>query len=387
MLRSALLIAGNDLRRRLRNRSFVIQAFVGPLVLAVVISAAFGGGFGIKVRLGVAVEDDSELAVGLRQGLLERDVGDGVEFVEVTSAADALDKLDDDEIEAAVVIPAGFGASLAETQPLDLGVMTDEGQDAVGAAVARAVAAGIAAQINTGRLVSFAMAFAGRPVPDAAALAEVELPIQLGEQGPGELVSPAASIGPGMGLLFLFLSVSVVARGLIEEQRLRVLDRIRAAPVSTSSILLGKGLGVVVLGCATLGTLWWATTVLLGAAWGDPAGVVLLIVTAAVAVAGIGGVVAALARTEQSADLYATMVAFILSMIGGSLIPLSELPDSLYRLSVITPNGWAQRGFAELSAGRGGVGDIVPHLLVLLAWAVAGGALGAFLLPRKLARR
>ena len=66
------------------------------------------------------------------------------------------------------------------------------------------------------------------------------------------------------------------------------------------------------------------------------------------------------------------MVAFVLGIVGGSLVPLSELPPGLLRLTLLTPNGWALRGFAELSAGDGTVVDVLPHIGVLLLWGAVG---------------
>jgi ABC-2 type transport system permease protein len=265
--------------------------------------------------------------------------------------------------------------------------VVDNDQSPLNGAVARAVAESFAARVNAGRLATFTLLADGRDAPAVDALAGRDLPIDLEQRGAGDEVSPAAAVGPGIGLLFLFLSVAVVARTLWEEKRQRVLDRIRAAPVSMAAILLGKGIGVVLLGCVTMGVLWATTSLLLGASWGDPLGVSALIFASATAVAGIASVVAGLVRSERTADLYATMVAFVFGIVGGSLVPLSELPPGLLKLSLITPNGWALRGFAELSAGDGNVLDVLPHLAVLFGWAAAGGLVGLALLPKRLGSR
>src|SRR5690606_19017335 len=189
---------------------------------------------------------------------------------------------------------------------------------------------------------------------------------------------------PAMGLLFLFLSVGAIARDLLAEQRIGLLDRVRAGPVRSSAILAGKGLSVLVIGATSLVVIWAATTLALRADWGGPVGVALLIAAAASAVAGIAGAIAALARTEQSADSLATMVAFLFALVGGAFIPPGDMPPALQSLSLLTPTGWALRGFAELSAANGGVADIAPHALVLLAWGVGAGVVAARLLPRRL---
>jgi ABC-2 type transport system permease protein len=384
-LRAARLILTNDLRRRLRNRSFLVMAFIGPLVLAVVVSLAFGTGVGLDVMIGVVADDRSELSLEVQDGLVELS-GDGIAFEELPVGTDPATWIDDaDEDAAIIVLPEGFAASLASDRPGTIQVRTDAENQAAGA-VALSVAQQLAARIDAGRLAIAAAGAQGLPPPGPTALLDAQPVIQI-ERRTAEGQSTVSSVGPGMGLLFLFLSVSLVARSLLEEKRLQVLDRMRSSPVSTLAILLSKCAGVVVVSCASMLTLWGATTILLGAAWGSPPGVLLLIAASSVAVAGIGGVIAGLATSEQAADMQGTAVAFVFGIVGGSLVPLSLLPDALVRMSYFTPNGWALHGFAEISAGEGTIVDVLPNALVLLAWGLVAGTIAAILLPRRLAAR
>jgi ABC-2 type transport system permease protein len=388
--RAAWLVAGVDLRRRLRNRSLVMQAVVGPVALALIISLAFGSGIGIDAKVGVADEDGSPLADGFAGGLVEAS-GDGLDFVAIGDRAEARRQVDDGDLGAAVIIPDGYMASLAgarpddpaSDRPGDLDVITDDGEPIAGA-VARSVADSLTARANAGRLASATVVAEGGTAPTPAELVRIELPISTRQRTSGDEVSPAAFFGPSMGLLFLFLTVGVVARGLLDERRRHVLDRMRAAPVRPGAILAGKCASTVILAGLSLAVIWLVTALALGADWGDPAGVVLLIAASALAVAGIAGLVATVARTEQGADTFATMVAFTLALVGGNFIPPGDLPDTLRRVSLVSPNGWALQGFAELSAGGGTVADVLPHAAVLVAWALVTGGIAAVLLPRRL---
>jgi ABC-2 type transport system permease protein len=384
MLRAALLVARNDLRRRLRNRSLIIQAVIGPVVLASVISAAFSGGFGFDVEIGIVDQDRSDLSRAVAEGLVAGEA-DEVSFRSVPDPAAASALVDDGDIGAAIVLPPGFAASLVTDAPAPLGLVVDE-QSPVPAAVATAVADGLGARVDAGRLTALSLLAVGRSAPSSDELTRVELPVTV-DRLESEELSPAALVAPGMGLLFLFFTVGAVARSLLEERRDGILDRVRAAPVSLASVLLGKALAVVVLGLTSVLTLWGITSVVFGADWGDAAGVFLVLVTATLAIGGISAFVASLARDPQTADLAATGVAFILGILGGSLVPLSELPEGLRRLSTFTPNGWAQRAFAELSAGDGGVAEVLPEAGVLIGWATASVLLAALLLPRRLVTR
>lgn len=380
--RAALLVAGTDLRRRLRNRSFVIQAIVGPIVLAGIISLAFGSGGGFSATIGVVDGDGSPMAAAFVTGVTEADAGD-LEFVAVDSAGEARAGVAAGDLSAAIVVPDGFAASLQTEAPGDLDVIISA-DNAVSAEVARAVATGLTDRANAARLTAATTAAGGGQVPGPDVLAAVELPVQVDTTSSGGDVSPAAYFGPAMGLLFLFLSMGAVARDLLNERRIGLLDRLRAGPVRDATILTGKALSVLAIGVSSLLVIWAVTSLALGADWGDPVGVVLLIAATAVAVAGTAGLIAGLARTEQSADTLATVAAFVFAIIGGAFIPPGELPEVLQRLSLLTPTGWALRGFAELSAGGGGPADVVAPVIALLAWGLAAGLLAARLLPRRL---
>lgn len=56
-----LVIAGVDLRRRLRNRSALMMGFVGPLVLAGVFGLLISGTSSVTFTIGVVDQDGSGL--------------------------------------------------------------------------------------------------------------------------------------------------------------------------------------------------------------------------------------------------------------------------------------------------------------------------------------
>jgi ABC-2 type transport system permease protein len=70
MLRTALLVAGKDLRQRLRDRSALVIAFVAPFVLASIIGLAFGGDDAFKATFAVADADKGPAATGFTDGVL-----------------------------------------------------------------------------------------------------------------------------------------------------------------------------------------------------------------------------------------------------------------------------------------------------------------------------
>ena len=250
--------------------------------------------------------------------------------------------------------------------------------------MARSIAGQLTDRVNAARLAVATASATGAPLPGEDELAAIELPVTVDATGSGGDTSPAAYFGPAMGLLFLFLSVGTIARQLLEEKRNGLLDRLRSGPLSDGALLAGNGLTVLVIGASSLGVIWLATTVTMGADWGDPVGVAVLIAAAAVAVAGLAGFIAAVATTEQAADTLATVLAFVFAIVGGAFIPLGDMPEALQRVALLTPTGLARRGFAELSVGEAGPLDVAPYALALVAIGQVAGTNAARLLPRRL---
>lgn len=381
MIRTALLVAGNDLRRRLRDRSMIVFAVVAPLVLAGIVSLAFGGPEDFGVDLAVVDEDGSEASAAV-VGRLEalRDTAP-IHVDVVGSVADARDRVDDDDVGAAVVLGAGFG-----TGEGTVGVITAPKRPTA-AAVADGIAATIASRVDASRLAATTAIQAGAdPAEAIEAAASIAPAIELDDVAVGGDYSIAAYMAPAMAILFLFFAVGLAAQSLLVEEREGTLARVRAAPVRGAAVVAGKALAVVVVALTSFVVVWVASTLLMGASWGDPLGVVLVVVATVIAVAGVSAVLAGWARTEAQADGLTTAVALVFALLGGTFVPIAEMPDALRAVSLATPNGWALRALDELSAGEGAVGDVLVHVAVLTAVGLVTGAVGLASVGRRIAR-
>lgn len=372
------VIAGLNLRRRLRDRSAVIQGVVAPVALALIVSVAFGSDASFSATIGVVDEDGSPLGAGL---VAAEGSGDGIALVRSPSVVAARAAIDDGDLDAAVVIPAGFGASLAG-EPADIGVLVDPGAELAGD-VARAVADQLAARVDTARIAVTAAvaadpALAADPGVDRLAVeaASVAPPVTLGESAFGDGFDPITYFAPSMAILFSFLTLGAGARALIVERREGTLTRVRAAPVADRAILAGVTVSTMVVGLVSFLAVWAVTALAFGADWGDPVAVVVLVVATVVAVAGISTLVTGLARTEAQADSASSVLAFGFALLGGGFISPGDLPDGLATVALLTPNRWALDAFAELSAGAAGLATVAVPVAVLTAIGVITGGIG-----------
>jgi ABC-2 type transport system permease protein len=379
----ALLVAGNDLRRRIRNRSALITAFVGPLAMAIVFSLLIGGAQTASFEIGVVAADRSPTGRELAGALLGEQ-RDPVRFEAVPDEAAARARVDDGSLGVAIVIPAGFGDAARAGRPAALTVLRSPDR-LVSGQVAESVAASLVAHVNQ---VALTMRTAGTDDPQLAAAAQRRPPaLALADLARGgDEASPGAFYGAAMSILFLFFTISFGPRSLLAERRDGTLGRILATPTAPGAVVTGKVVAVGALGLAGFVTVWAVTSLGFGARWGDPAAVFAVIAATVAAVGGVSILICTLARTEQQADAYTATVTFVFALLGGNFVGPGAAPELLRQLSLATPNGWALSAFTDLSTDAATVADVAPALAVLGAIAAVSAAIGFARMHRMVAR-
>lgn len=371
-MRAVLTIVGKDLRLRLRDRSVLLFGVVAPLVLAAALGAVFGDvEDGFSVRLAVAGSPAGPAGTALVDDVLPALVDDGL-FEDVR-------RLD------------GRGAVVAavEAGDADAGVVlgADDAIEVVGSADAptsRSVAESVVTSVlDEGRAAELAVAgalasgeLAPPDVPDVVAAVRATTGTRLVDEPVGvQPLDTSTGVAAGISVFFLFFAVGIAVTGLLEEDRDGTLARLRTAPVGTWVPIAAKGLTALVVGIGSMVTLVVATTVLLGADWGAPLPLLLLIAAAVAAAVGVVALVASLARTPESAGSAQGVVGTVLGALGGSFFPIAA-GGLLGIVSDLTPHAWFLRGIREV-AGGAPLGDVAPSLLVLLAMALVTSALAA----------
>jgi len=384
-MRAALVIAAKDLRQRLRDRTAIIVAVIAPFGLAAIFSLLLGGNdAAITFRYAVADADGSELSAGVRSGALASLEEAGIATVAEADSPDAARQaVDDDEVDAALIVPEGFGAAVTSGAGAELEIVgaTDAG---LATQVLDAVANGYLAEIDAIRL-SVATAVDALGPPDAPELladlaaraAETSSPLAI-EAIEVQLakMSSTTFYAASMAIFFLFFTAQFGVLSLLTERRIGTLPRLVAAPIGPWAIVLGKAFGSFALGIVAMTVLVAASSFLLGAEWGDPVGVALLVLGAVTAAMGITALITTLARTEEQAGGWNSIVAVTMAILGGAFFDLSQGPEVLSVVSVVTPHAWFLGGLDILAAPSAGVADIAVPVAALFAIGLVTGAVG-----------
>lgn len=375
MMHPTLQIAAKDLRQRVRDRSAFLLAIVVPFALIAIFNLLFGPASTPRAfEYAVVDQDRTAVSRTFTVDVLGALADQGVAEVSELDEDEARAGVRDGDLDAAFVVPSGFAEDVASPRAAELLVVGSA--DAPTATVAaRSIARSYAGNLDAAR-VAVAAVGAARPGLTAAEIERVAeetvhgtSPVALEDvSATTRVLDTKTYFAASLAVFFLLFTVQFGVSSLIDERAGGTLVRMLAAPVPPWAILVGKLLTSVVLGVVSLTVLMVLSALMLGAEWGDPLGVALLVVAGVLAATGITSVVASLARTSEQAGTWQAVLAVSLGLLGGSFFPVQQAGDLVAGLSLVTPHAWFLGGLGDL-AGGGGAIEALPSVAALLAMA------------------
>ncbi len=420
-MRRILLIAFKDLLLIFRDRSTVLMILIGPFLLTLgmgLISGQVGGSANPSrgpsdIPVVIVNQDGQSLGNALVNVLSSPELAALLEPRLVSGVEEAKHQVEEDQVAAAIIIPAGFTRSLIppagewqawlpslSSSSVTLQMYVDPGRPN-SVAILESIVRAFLFRVEKGRILGWTAIAPlvangviqpvqaediGRTWGEALARSGVEqelIQVVVTEEEVTQLrdVNVMASMAPGMALLFLMFTATFGARSLLVERRQQTLQRLMITPTLPLQILLGKGIGVYLSGVVQQVLLVGVSTWLFALDWGDAWGVLALILCASLAAVGWGLLIAALARTPAQVASAGTALMLVFGLLGGSFVDLGDMPAVVYVLSRLTPNAWGLDGYAILVAG-GSLSQIVRPLLALVLMGVVLISLAGIILMR-----
>jgi ABC-2 type transport system permease protein len=387
-MRASWLIARKDLRQRVRDRSAILLAIVLPLALAGIFDLVFGSAATPRpFRYAVVDLDRGPLAAVFVEDTLGELQSEGVvtlRRVDTRPRGESLAASGD--VDATFVVPRGFSAAVQAQAPTGVEVIGNV-DSPTGSDVARSLARSYVAELQSVRIAVATVAARGplshqQAAQAAQRAAAAARPVRFDDISAASKVLDATTyFAAGMAVFFLFFTVQFGVASLLDERATGTLPRLLAAPIPRGAVLAGKLASSVLLGLVSMTVLVVATSVLLGADWGDPFGVALLVLSGVLAATGVTAVVASLSRTADQAGNAQAVIAVVLGMLGGAFFPISQIGGFTTVLSLATPHAWFMRGLGELAAG-GGVVAVLPAAAAMLGFAAVTGGIAALRLGK-----
>jgi ABC-2 type transport system permease protein len=133
----------------------------------------------------------------------------------------------------------------------------------------------------------------------------------------------------------------------------------------------GRYLGTVLKGLIQVVIFWGAGILIyhmdIGA---EPWAVVLISLVVVLMASAFSSMLATLVKSEHAASSIGVLTSLILAPLGGCWWPLFIVPVWMQKMALFTPHGWAVTAFNKLMLYGGSFQDVVPAILVLLAFGV-----------------
>ena len=183
-----------------------------------------------------------------------------------------------------------------------------------------------------------------------------------------------AELVPGLiAMTILFSTTAAEAVVINFELRLGTLERLLLAPVSITSVLLGKVLGGFLFGLLMTAIVAAASILYLGLQ-PDIIGLVLIAVPSLMVFSSMGALFSVSVKEVFEAQTLLNLPRFFMVFLCGVVYPVSALPEELQLLARLLPLTYTVQGLqATFFAGRDSM--LLQNFLVLLVFLIL------FLLP------
>ena len=406
-----------DLLRRWRSPLATIVMIVFPLFMSAAIGSLGGsGGEATFPRITVLVQNlDAKgfIANALVGGLNNERAQEYLDVVVLEADAPARQMMENGEASALLILPADFTRKIMQREPVALEVVRNPSEGIKPEIIVQGARL-VATYLDKGaRLLSKELGVLNTmleadQIPDSAKVGALAAEVMSQAKGVEDYLFPplvtigsvkeadaAAGAGGGPTGIFGYVLIMTAVMALLfvairsvgdihDERNSGMLHRLLATPVSLglvieAKVVFGVLFGLIVL--LILGVIGLLLNWIVPPA--NPAAVLVLGLAFSLAACGVMALLTSLVRNEKQAGIMSWLVIMGMSALGGSMLPVNQMPAPLQAAAPFTINYWAIDGFTRLIMSGDGFGDIVHHLAVLVAVGIATGAAAHVLMVRR----
>jgi ABC-2 type transport system permease protein len=189
---------------------------------------------------------------------------------------------------------------------------------------------------------------------------------------------------PGIvGMTAMFGSINETM-SIVWDKSLGVFDRILAAPVSSTSIIVGKTMAGAVMGVISALVLLIIGSLLYSVSFANIGFVLLIIVLASFSFTGIGTIISGLASEPREAMMLSNLLRFPMMFLGGVFFDINTMPMPLPYVSKALPLTYATEALRTVMSGDMTV--VLFDAIVLVAYTAGTMIIGSKILMRLMTR-
>jgi len=381
---SIINIAMKDLKQVIRDWKSFLFLLIMPIAFTFLFGFAFSGSSD--------QEQDSRLLVGLvnydNQSLLGQELEKNLSsstVIKLQSGEEEklINQVTQKDLTAAMIIPAGYGESLKSNNPMQLTLWVDSASmDGISAQTEIDVQAKrLSSAVQTAKvlapeggatfekvLLNALQNWQNPPVT----LSQTEASIQTNEPASAvEVDNKFTHSSPGMILQFAIAGLLTCAQVIVSERKNHCLQRLMTTSASRMQILLGHYLSVFIMILAQFTLLiTFGTLVLKLNYFSQPLATLVIALSASLAIAALGLLIGALAKSEEQAIGLSLVCMFLFAGLGGAWVPLEFTGKTFQAIGHFTPLAWAMDGFKNILARGMGLESAWLPAAALLGYAM-----------------
>lgn len=409
------LLVGKDFQKKWKNPTVIIGFMLIPLMFAFLFGLVFGGSGENtlpRIRVLVVDHDDSLVSRFFQTALSQGQLKEMIELHFMDREEDAVRRMEQGKASALLVINEGFGTEVLKGNPVELRLVKNPSEQFLPQIVEEIVD-------TAGLLLSSLFSIFGEEigvirglvdqgdVPDRS-VSDLSIRIKNRMEGISKLVFPPVVqlkqevvrketetsqggislqgyILPAISIMFLLFIINIVFEDLLRERESGTLLRMMASPMSLREFIWSKMAAAAVFGVLCTLFLIGSGALLFQIDWGPPGTVLLIVLALNILISGFISVFYTFIRTERQAGSIMSSVIIVMSLLGGSMVPVSSFPAPVRVLSRFTINYWGVEAFLQAQM-RSAVVEILPILAGMTAAGLILSLISAHILKRNLIR-
>jgi len=373
-LKAVVLLAKNDLKLALKDRSTILWLFIMPAVFFYFIGTVTQGGVGFadsSAKLVVENNDDGFLSQHL-QSRLEENLFTIIHPQDIPPVIEGEDPVK----YRWLTIPPDFTAKLTSQDQVSIGY---EG-----------LRSGYSNDYDFFRVQKAAYSVLGDLIVVESAghdLSPASLEQATSDARPVQLeVTPAGrqmQIPSGFqqaipGTLVMFTLLVLLTSGaamLVDDREKQLLRRLASAPLTRGQVVMGKWAGRMALAAVQIAVaIGVSFTPLFDMDWGQalPMVVVILLAWGALCTS-LALLLGSLARTDSQAANLGAFATMTLAALGGCWWPIEVAPAWMQQLQLFIPTGWTMDALHKLISFNMPWQSALPHMVILIVASILVG--------------
>ncbi len=416
-MKRVFLLIKKDFRRKWKNPYVIAGFMLIPLLFTLIFGVVFGTSEETqlpRIKVLVVDQDKGLISKFMQSALTQGELKEMMQIELVDMEKDARKRLNEGKASALLLIPEKFSRNVFDRNPTELRLVKNPAEQFL-PQIAEEITDTAALLLDAlfsvfGDEIGTIRDFSNNTIITDKAVSDISIKVKNRIEGIAKYVFPPviklkqetikikkkdgkanASLSiqsyilPAITIMFLLFIVNIVFEDLLRERESGTLLRMMASPMNLREFIWSKMLTAALLGMFCTLFLIGLGAVVFNINWGPPLLVFLIVLALNILISGFISVFYTFIRTENQAGSIISSVVIVMSLLGGSMIPVSNFPAPLQMLSRFTVNYWGIQAFFSSMTGAS-LWNLLPVLAGMTAIGLVLSIISSLILKNNLLR-